>query len=104
MGLLSTYEQKQHNLPELLPKGMNYEGIYGGPYIYSHVYSQFMADTTKSRKATLKPLKSPCFIAAQQYCSYRRSTNGSQRSGEHGRPHSSDSSATGSSASVEERV
>lgn len=36
---------------------MNYEGIYGGPFIYSHVYSQFMADTTKSRKNTLKPIK-----------------------------------------------
>lgn len=46
---------------------MNYEGIYVCP-IYSHVYSQFMADRTKSRKATLKPLKTLCFIAPSQHC------------------------------------
>lgn len=57
--------QKQLNLAELLPKGMNYEGIYVCP-IYGHVYSQFMADRTKSRKATLKPLKTLCFIAPPQ--------------------------------------
>lgn len=59
--------QKRLNLPELLPKGMNYEGIYGRP-IYSRVYSQFMADRGKSRKATLKPLKTLCFIAPPQHC------------------------------------
>lgn len=73
-GLLVYYSrenivsQKRLNLPELLPKGMNYEGIYGRP-IYSHVYSQFMADRSKSRKATLKPLKTLCFIAPPQCCS-----------------------------------
>lgn len=59
--------QKRLNLPERLPKGMNYEGIYGRP-TYSHVYFQFMADRSKSRKATLKPLKTACFIAPLQHC------------------------------------
>lgn len=36
-----------------------------GP-VYSHVNSQFIADRTKSRKTTMKPLK-PGFIAPVQH-------------------------------------
>ena len=63
----NSVSQKRLNLPELLPNGMNYEGFYRRS-IYSRVYSQFMADSSESGEATLKPLKTLCFITPPQHC------------------------------------
>lgn len=36
--------QKRFNLPELLPKGMNYEGIYGAPYIAMFILNLWLTE------------------------------------------------------------
>lgn len=36
--------QKQLNLPELFPKGMNYEGIYGAPYIAMFILNLWLTE------------------------------------------------------------